>query len=47
MVDKSDSQIRKWKNILAIAAGITDGTYPLRLATREEVAVMVYRGSKK
>ena len=32
---------------LAVAAGITDGTYPQRPATREEVAVMVYRGSKK
>jgi N-acetylmuramoyl-L-alanine amidase len=32
---------------LAVAAGITDGTYPQRPATREEVAVMVYRATKK
>lgn len=31
----------------AVKAGITDGTYPKRPATREEVAVMVYRASKK
>lgn len=30
----------------AVKAGITDGTYPQRLATREEVAVMVYRAMK-
>jgi len=30
----------------AVAAGITDGTYPQRPATREEVAVMVYRATK-
>lgn len=32
---------------LAIEAGITDGTYPTRPATRQEVAVMVYRATKK
>lgn len=32
---------------LAIAEGITDGTYPTRPATRQEVAVMVYRATKK
>lgn len=32
---------------LAIDAGITDGTYLKRPATREEVAVMVLRGLKK
>lgn len=31
----------------AIVAGITDGTYPKRPATREEVAVMVYRAINK
>lgn len=31
----------------AVKAGITDGTYPQRPATREEVAVMVYRASNK
>ena len=31
----------------AVAAGITDGTYPKRPATREEVAVMVYRAMNK
>lgn len=31
----------------AVKAGITDGTYPQRPATREEVAVMVYRAFNK
>ena len=31
----------------AIDAGITDGTRPQDLATREEVAIMVKRGAKK
>lgn len=31
----------------AVEAGITDGTYPKRPATREEVAVMVYRAMNK
>lgn len=31
----------------AVKAGITDGTYPKRPATREEVAVMILRGIKK
>lgn len=31
----------------AIELGITDGTYPKRPATREEVAVMIVRASKK
>ncbi len=30
----------------AVELGITDGTYPQRPATREEVAVMVYRAAK-
>lgn len=32
--------------IKAVDAGITDGTYPQRPASREEVAVMVYRATK-
>lgn len=31
----------------AVKTGITDGTYPKRPATREEVAVMVYRAMNK
>jgi N-acetylmuramoyl-L-alanine amidase len=32
---------------LAVKAGITDGSNPTKLATREEVAVMIYRATKK
>lgn len=32
---------------LAKKAGITDGTFPNRLATRAELAVMVYRAFEK
>ncbi|MGE6489796.1 N-acetylmuramoyl-L-alanine amidase [Paenisporosarcina sp. NPDC076898] len=40
----SKSQVVEFK--AAVAAGITDGTYPQRPASREEVAVTIYRVTK-